>query len=128
MGMVAMSDDLRDRLTDRIAQLWIPRVKAVDGVVHIPAESMADALLPFIQEEIDDAVKAEYWRWRARALPDRWISLRRVDFINLVEVYRNRREVHREDHDTALEYVLAEIEYEPNQEDLDEESYHSNTP
>ena len=123
-----MPDDLRDRLIDHLATMEQPRAILVNGVGKILAEDTADALLPFVQEEIDDAVLVERFRWRARALPDRWISLRRVDFINLVEVYRNRREVHREDHDTALEYVLAEIEYEPNQEDLDEESYRSNTP
>jgi len=118
-----MPDDLRNRLIDHIAGMELPRAILSDGVVKLIADDTADALLPFIQEEIDDAVKVEYWRWRARALPDRWISLRRVDFVNLLEVYRQRREVHREDHEAALERVLAEVEYEPNQGDVDEESY-----
>ena len=122
-----MPDDLRDRLIDHLATMKQPRAILVNGVGRILAEDTTDALLPFVQEEIDDAVLAERFRWRARALPDRWISLRRVDFINLVEVYRHRREVYREDHDTALEHVLAEIEFEPNQDDVDEQAHRRNS-
>lgn len=121
-----MSDNLRKRLTDHLlltlkSSLW-------EGHARTFAESWADTLLPFVQEEIDSAVAIERYQWRAKALPDRWISLRRLDFISLLETYRERREVYNEDHDDALDHVLAEVDFEPNQDDLDAESYHRKTP
>lgn len=140
-----MPDDLHERLTDYLTNLEVT-VRPVNGHAHIVAESMADALLPFIRAEIDrppprvqaaedrlrfrdmlsksslgeaDVVAAvEQFRREREALPDRWVSLRRVDFIGLIELYRERREVHNEDHDDALDYLLAEVDFEPNQDDL----------
>lgn len=128
-----MTDSLRDRLTDHIAgaSIQFPHLSLPEEGgkldLGIPAESMADALLPFVQEEIDLAVLIERGRWRDRALPDRWVSLRRVDLIGLFEEYRDRRGQHGEDHEAALEHVLAEVDFEPNQGDVDEESYRRNT-
>lgn len=50
---IELDDSLRARLIDYIAHLHIPQVKPVDGVISISAESMADALLPFVREEIE---------------------------------------------------------------------------
>lgn len=57
-----MTDDLHERLTDYLTNLEVT-VRPVDGHVHIVAESMADALLPFVQAEIEAAVAAERERW-----------------------------------------------------------------
>jgi hypothetical protein len=57
-----MPDDLHERLTDYLTNLEVT-VRPVDGHAHIVAESMADALLPFIQAEIEAAVAAERERW-----------------------------------------------------------------
>lgn len=58
-----MADDaLHERLTDYLTNLEVT-VRPVDGHAHILAESMADALLPFIRAEIEVAVTAERERW-----------------------------------------------------------------
>lgn len=44
--------ELRDRLTDYCARLEVPSVRPINGVVTIMAESLADALLPFVHGEI----------------------------------------------------------------------------
>lgn len=40
----------RDALVDHVARLEVPRVPVVAGVLNISAESMADALVPFLRE------------------------------------------------------------------------------
>lgn len=113
-----MSDDLHKRLTDYLTHMEPPRAILVNGAAKVLAEDTADALLSFVREEIDNAVKVERFRHTQQALPDRWVSLRRVDFIGLIELYRERREVYNEDHDDALDHLLAEVDFEPNQDDL----------
>lgn len=98
-----MPDDLRLRLTDYLTHMEPPRAVLVNGAAKVLA---------------DDAVKVERFRHTQKALPDRWLSLRRVDFIGLIELYREHREVHNEDHDDALDHLLAEVDFEPNQDDL----------
>lgn len=52
----------------------------------------------------------------SEALPDRWMRV--ADLPGLLGMYRDRREVWREDHSAALAYVLCEVDYEPSQDDL----------
>lgn len=90
-----------------------PRVKAAEDRQHF-----RDKLSKSSLGEPDVVAAVEQFRRETQALPDRWVSLRRVDFIGLIELYRERREVHNEDHDDALDYLLAEVDFEPNQDDL----------
>lgn len=57
-----MSDDLRDRLADYLTRVRASNVWIHDGVVKLNAESMADALLPFVRAEI-----ARELRWQANS-------------------------------------------------------------
>lgn len=71
-----MNEQLRDRLIDHIARLHVPHVRPVNGQIRIDAVSLADALLPFILDEMAwrpptqdayDAACAALWKHRDRA-------------------------------------------------------------
>lgn len=47
-----MTDDLRDRLADHLTRIESYPLGSVGGKLTICAESMADALLPFVRAEI----------------------------------------------------------------------------
>lgn len=40
----------RDAIVDHVARLEVPQAPVVDGVLKVSAESMADALIPFLRE------------------------------------------------------------------------------
>lgn len=63
-----MADDLHERLTDYLTNLEVT-VRPVDGHAHIVAESMADALLPFICREITAELQ---WLLAPTSPPDRY--------------------------------------------------------
>lgn len=67
----------------------------------------------------DPEAKEAIARRRAytQALPDRWMRL--ADLPHLLSLYRDRRETWGENHEVATAYVLAEVDYEPDQSDLD---------
>ena len=91
-----------------------PRVKAAEELQHF-RDMLAASSIGQEREVI------EQHRRERQALPDRWVSLRRIDLIGLLEIYRDAREVRNEDHDDALDRVLAEVDFEPNQDDLIEQ-------
>lgn len=57
-------------------------------------------------------------RRESKALPDQWVSLTARDLVRLLDVYRNCRETWQGDHDTAVDYVLAEVDLELSKSDL----------
>jgi hypothetical protein len=55
----------------------------------------------------------------SKALPGRWAQLREVDLQCLLDFYAVRRDGLGEDHETAVVHVLADVDFEPNQGDLE---------
>jgi hypothetical protein len=120
-----MNPGLFYEMTDGKGEFWLikpdnlipldlpPRVQAAED-----RQRFRDMLAKSSLGEPDVVAAVEQFRREREALPDRWVSLRRVDFIGLIELYRERREVHNEDHDDALDHLLAEVDFEPNQDDL----------
>lgn len=68
------------------------------------------------------AIIERFQKW-SQALPDQW--MRKPGRSGLLALYRDRRVVYSEDHDTAVTYVLGEVDYEPSQDDITEDDCHA---
>lgn len=90
-----------------------PRVVAAEQRAHF-RELLANSSLG------DPEAQAAIARCRRQsaALPDQW--MRKADLPAMLGVYQDRRETWGEDHNTAVAYVLSEVDYEPSQDDLSE--------
>jgi hypothetical protein len=90
-----------------------PRVAAAE--VRARIEKVLDASplgAPHIQAQVEGLQRY------TEALPDRWTQLSEPELIDLLGLYRDRRETWCEDHETAVAYVLTEVDFEPSQGDL----------